>query len=65
MNIEDTDRLPPERRFRLYMRIHEIAKEHDAPGLAETAMSQARQAVRESPELQREMRVYLDALRED
>lgn len=56
--------LPPERRFSLYMRLHEIFLKHGATRAADAAMEQARAAVRESPKLQAEMQTYLDALRE-
>lgn len=62
MGAIDAPELEPERRFRLYMRIHEVAKEHGAAGLAEACMEQARKAVSESPQLQEEFRVYLQAL---
>lgn len=64
--IEDgLEPLPPERRFRLYMRLHGIFREHEAEEAAVAAMELARQAARESPTIQRELQMYLDALREE
>lgn len=58
------ERLSPERRFRLYNRIHDILMDAGADEAAKAALAEAHQAVRESPELQEEMKLYIDALRE-
>lgn len=57
--------LPPERRFRLYMRLHELFKDHGADAAAQTALSLAHEAAQQSPEIKREMAIYLEALREN
>jgi uncharacterized coiled-coil DUF342 family protein len=53
------ERLPPEERFNLYMKIHERAKQLDADGVAEAAFEQAQEAVRESPQIKGELRELL------
>lgn len=59
------DELPPERRFRLYNRVHEVLREHGADEAATVALELAHEAARQSPVIQAEIQTYLDALRAD
>lgn len=66
MTLEhEMERLSPERRFRLYNRIADVLREHGAQEASDAARQEAAQAVKESPELQAEMRKYLDAVKEE
>ena len=64
MSVFD-ERLPPERRFRLYSRIACVFEEAGQHEPAEKAREIAAEALRESPELQEEMRKLLEAMRKE
>lgn len=58
------DRLPPERRFRLYNRIAEIFREAGMKDAEDAARSLVREAIRESPEIRNELGRLLNNMRE-
>lgn len=66
MSIEESmERLPPERRFRLYNRLAEIFREAGLTEAREAAIAEARRAAQESPEIQAELRRLLNSLKEE
>ncbi len=58
----EEEQLPPVRRYRLYSRLADIFAAAEMIEAEETARSLAAEAMRESPELQAELRKILDAL---
>ena len=60
-----SERLSPERRFKLYGRIAEVFERAGMEEAEEAARALVREAIRESPEIQREIGALLDAMRED
>lgn len=62
---KEMDRLPPERRYRLYNRIAEVFREKNMPEAEESARALARQALQESPELQKALGEILNAMRDE
>jgi len=58
----EEERLPPLRRYRLYTRLADIFAAAEMIEAEDTARALAAEAIRESPELQDELRKILDAL---
>jgi hypothetical protein len=58
-----SERMSPERRFSLYSRIAEIAREEGANSLADTAIELATEAAKESPEIQKEVSNFLERIK--
>lgn len=59
------ERLPPERRFRLYNRLAEIFREAGMTEAEAAARALSREAMRESPQIQNELGALLNAMREE
>lgn len=57
--------LPPERRFRLYNRIADIFHDHHMTEAEKAARQLSRQAARESPVIQEEIRRFMSRLRRE
>ena len=62
---ENMERLPPERRFRLYNRLAEVFREAGMEDAQEACHAMAREAARESPEIQDELGRLLNSMREE
>lgn len=57
------ERLSAERRFALYIRIAEVAREEGADTLANTALELASEAAKESPEIKKEISNFLEKIK--
>lgn len=61
--MSDEERLPPERRFRLYSRLANIFHDYDMPDAERAARAIASQAAKESPLIQAEFRAFMERLK--
>lgn len=60
-----SERLPPERRLRLYSRLAKTFEEAGMKGAADAAHQQVADAIRESPEMQQMLRELLASARKE